>query len=362
MKKVLWLALPLLFCLSSWSHLGAQDRIITIPKPVLNAPFQVQDTEDLFGKAYRFFLEGEVKWAADSLRKLLSLSSFKLDEQKNYYIVVANFNDRFNPVGMLREGAAFTDTRLYGLKNESLYYIFISKRDNAESFLSAMLTAKPSPFEANLFDFLSLFLSFPASAAARADIATTPTVWIDVRKFEIPTHFQKHCDISLIVRKDLEAERNLTSAILDNTSRERWSYGIATAITTIDDVDFVVGDDGRIIVRPKPDGDLAAFGVINYHFQPVDTKAPTIASSFHLLFGARIDNSIEPVVGVGFGFPINLPVEVHFFGGASVQFANELKTEFIDEFENNLPITDDVDPFKLNVRVRPRLGLELKFP
>jgi hypothetical protein len=64
------------------------------------------------------------------------------------------------------------------------------------------------------------------------------------------------------------------------------------------------------------------------------------------------------VVGVGFGFPTGLPIEVHFFGGASVQFANELKSGFTVGQQ----ITDDVDPFKLDIRVRPRIGLEIKFP
>jgi hypothetical protein len=336
----------------------AQDKIITIPTPVPGAPFQVEDNADLFGKAYRWFHDGELEWAADSLRKLLSLSDFEIDE-RNYYIVVANFHDSFTPVGMLHEGSAFNDTRLYGLAQDSLYYVFISKRENATSFLSTVLTAKASPFEENLLDFLSLFPQFPISLA---QLNTDPTVWIDVRKFDIPEKFQKNCDISIIVRNSLDAEEHLATAVFDNTSLERWSYGIATAITTIDDVDFIIGEDGRIIVRPKPKGDLAVFGVINYHFKPVDTKAPTLASSFHLLGGLRIDNTIEPILGLGLGVPVGLPIEVHVFAGGSVQFANEIKSDFIDEFESNTPITEDVNPFKLTIRARPRFGIEIKFP
>lgn len=333
---------------------AAQDKIITIPKPVPGAPFEVQDGEDLFGKAFRWFHDGEIEWAADSLRKLLSLSDFKIDE-RNYYIVVANFHDNFTPVGLLHEGSAFNDTRLYGLTQDTLYYVFITKRKNATSFHSTVLTAKASPFEENLLDFLSLFPQFPISTL---ELEKDEKVWIDVRRYTIPKKFQKNSDISIIVKDSLRATHNLATAVFDNTALERWSYGIATAITTIDDVDFIIGEDGRIIVRPKPKGDLAVFGVINYHFQPVDTKAPTLASSFHLLGGLRIDNTIEPILGLGFGVPVGIPVEVHVFAGGSVQFANELKSSFnIGDV-----VTEDVNPFKLTVRARPRFGIELKFP
>ncbi|MFQ5823284.1 MAG: hypothetical protein ACE5JB_04445 [bacterium] len=333
--------------------LFAQDKIITIPKPVPGTPFQVNDTEDLFGKAYRWFYEGEVEWAADSLRKLLSLSDFKLNEQ-NYYIVVANFTDKMSPIGLLHEGSSFFDMRLYGLTSDTLYYVFISKREKAESFLSTVLTAKPSPFEENLFDFLSLFPQIPIPFVA---LGGPQTVWIDVRKFEILPKFQKNSDISIIVKKSLETEEFLATAIFDNTAKEHWSFGIATAITTINDVDIII-DNGKIVVRPKPHGDLAAFGVINYHFKAVDTKAPTIASSFHLLAGLRLDDDIEPLIGLGFGFPTGIPVEVHFFGGVSAEFANKLKSGFIVGQDIKL----NEDPFKLDVRIRPRFGLEVKFP
>lgn len=342
-----------LFCLGLIVNASGQDRIITIPKPVNGAPFEITDSEDLFGKAYRWFLEGEVEWAADSLRKLISMTDFKLDEGNNYYIVVANFTDRMSPIGMFHAGSAFTDTRIYGLSSDSLYYVFISKRENAESFLSVTLTAKDSPFQQNLLDFLSLFIELPPIPTA---LGGPETVWMDVRKFEIPKKFQDFSDISVIVKKDLQSEDFLATGLFDNTALEHWSFGIATAITTVNDVNFIIGDDGTIIVVPRPHGDLAAFGVINYHFQAVDTKAPTLASSFHLLAGLRLESSIEPIVGLGFGFPTGIPIEVHFFGGVSVDFSNELKSGF------NVGERYDVDPFKLDIDVLPRFGIELKFP
>ncbi|NIR53154.1 hypothetical protein GWO43_31320 [candidate division KSB1 bacterium] len=345
--------LSILIGLPLGQYAFGQDRIITVPKPVEGAPFQVEDSEDLFGKAYRWFLEGEVEWAADSLRKLLSLTDFKLDE-RNYYIVVANFTDKLTPIGLLHRGSAFTDTRIYGLTSDDLYYIFISKREKAESFLSVTLTAKDSPFQQNLLDFLSLFLPIPSIPGA---LGGPPTVWIDVRKFNIPEKFQKNSDISVIVKKELESDDRLASAIFDNTAKEHWSFGIATAITTINDLQFVI-EDGKIVVEPKPFLDLAAFGVINYHFKAVDTKAPTLASSFHLLAGLRIDDDPEPLFGLGFGFPTGIPIEVHFFGGFSVQFEDELKSGFTV----GQTIEEEVDPFEIDVRVRPRLGIELKFP
>lgn len=333
--------------------LHAQDRIIAVPKAVPGAPFKFEDTEDLFGKAYRWFSEGEVEWAADSLRKLVNLSGFQLEEN-NYYMVVANFMDNMSPLGLFHGGSRFTDTRLYGLTTDTLYYIFISKRENAESFLSTVLTSKSSPFENSLLDFLSLFFAIPGLPAA---LSGPQTVWVDVRRFEIPPKFQKNADISVIVKKNLGDEEVLSTALFDNTARERWSFGIATAITTVNDVQIII-DEGRIVVEPSPFGDLAAFGVINYHFSPVDTKAPTLASSFHLLGGLRLDNSLEPIVGLGFGFPTGIPVEIHFFGGLSVAFSDKLKSGFSIGDQ----ITSEVDPFKLDIEFRPRLGLELKFP
>ncbi len=351
LSKFTWIGM--FFVISAW-NLFAQDRIITIPKPVPGAPFQVTDFDDLFGKAYRWFYDGEVEWAADSLRKLIDMSDFKMDE-RNYYIVVANFTDKMSPIGLFHEGSDFLDTRLYGLTADSLYYIFISKTEKAESFLSTVLTSKSSPFEENLLDFLSLFIDIPISLTP---LGGDQTVWIDVRKYEIPKKFQKNADISVIVKKDLESEDFVAAATFDNTAREHWSFGVATAITTVNDVDIIIGGDGRIIVRPKPHGDLAAFGVINYHFSAVDTKAPTLAGSFHILAGLRLEDDIEPLVGIGFGPPTGLGVEVHFFGGISAAFTNKLKSGFaIGDVVGN-----DVDPFKLSVKIRPRFGLELKFP
>ncbi len=343
------------FCIFfSITTLQAQDKIITVPKPVAGAPFHVNDTADLFGKAYRWFSEGQVEWAADSLRKLIYLTGFQLNEN-NYYIVVANFHDKMSPIGIFHKGSAFTDTRLYGLTKDSLYYLFISKQEKAESFLSVTLTAKDSPFQQNILDFLSLFIQLPFPLS----IAGGPNdVWIDVRKFDIPDKFKKNSDISIIVKKSLDTEDNLATMLLDNTAKENWSFGIATALTSVNDVDLIIDDTGKIIVVPKPHGDLAAYGVINYHFQPVDTKAPTVASSFHLLAGLRLDNTIEPIAGLGFGFPTGLPVEVHFFGGVSVEFTNNLKSGF----QVGDVLTNGQDPFGVEVRVRPRFGVELKFP
>lgn len=341
-----------LICLVLSNSLFAQDRIITVPKPVQGAPFKVTDEEDLFGKAYRWFLEGEVEWAADSLAKLIGLSGFSMNPN-DYHIVVADYGDEMVPIGMLHAGSDFTDTRLYGLKDADLYYIFISEKEKAENFLSVTLTRKDSPFQQGLLDFVSLFLPLegvPLTTQVRE-------VWLDIRKFEIPEKFQSNSDINVIVKRQVDSEDFLATALFDNTAREHWSFGIATAITTVDDVDFIV-DQGRIVIRPKPQGDFAMFGVINYHFQAVDTKQPTVPSSFHLLAGLRLDNTIEPIVGLGFGFPTGIPVEVHFFGGISVEFANELKSGFSIGQE----ISEEVDPFGLELRVRPRFGLELKFP
>src|SRR5574341_2421995 len=237
--------------------------------------------------------------AADSLRKLIDRSGYKIDPHA-YYIVVANFTDKVSPIGLYHEGSDFLDTRFYGLKTDSLYYMFISRTESAPSFVSVMLKSKPTPFEANLPAFLNLFgLGLP-----RALSTTSRTTWIDVRRFEIPEKFQKNSDISVIVKKDLSSDEYLAAAVFDNTSLERWSYGIATAITSINDVVLEVGNDGVIVVKPVPSGDLAVFGVINFHFKPVDTKAPTLASSFHLLGGLRLANFIEPLLGLGFGIPI----------------------------------------------------------
>ena len=332
---------------------AAQEKVVIVPKPVTGTPYVVNDSTDLFAKSYRFFIEGEVDMASDSLRKLIDQSGLKLNPA-SYYIVVANFTDHVSPIGMFHAGSGFLDTRLYGLDSDSLYYLFVSRTENAPSFVSVMLKSKPTPFEENLPAFLQL-IGFGIQAAL--DSVEQKTTWIDVRRFEIPDKFKKSSDISLIVKKTLEEDRYLASAVFDNTPLERWSYGIATAITTLNDIVLEIGEDGTIIVRPQPSGDLAAFGVINYHFKPVDTKAPTIASSVHLLGGLRVATHIEPVLGLGLGVPI-ANFALHVFAGGSLAFRNELKSGF----QIGQRVLEEEDPFKLKLKAYPRFGLELKFP
>ncbi|MDZ7343810.1 MAG: hypothetical protein ONA90_04785 [candidate division KSB1 bacterium] len=344
------LALILIGRLSSLAF--SQDKVVVVPKPVAGAPFVVEDSTDLFAKSYRFFIEGEVAMAADSLRKLIDRSNYTIDP-KAYYIVVANFTDNISPIGLFHEGSDFLDTRFYGLKTDTLYYMFVSRTENAPSFVSVFLKSKPTPFEANLPAFLGLFgLAVPS-------VLTTPshTTWIDVRRFEIPKKFQKVSDLSVIVKKDLHSDDYLAAAVFDNTPLERWSYGIATAITSIKDVIIEVGENGTIVVRPRPAGDVAVFGVINFHFKAVDTKAPTLASSFHLLGGLRLANFIEPLLGLGFGVPI-IGFELHLFGGSSLVFRNELK----EGFNIGDQVVQEVNPFKTKIKLLPRFGLEIKFP
>ena len=333
------------------ANLMAQDTEIIIPKPVPGAPYAVNDTDDLFGKAWRFYRDGYATWAADSLRKLLDQAGFEM-KQNNYYIVVANYNPTETVVGMFHGNDSFLSTRMYGLTADSLYYIFISREDTAKHYLSTVITQKGSYFEENLLNFLLLFPFIGTKAQVRGDNIT----WLDICKFEIPKKFQKFCDISIIVKKDFYDEQFLARALFDNSSLERWSYGIATGITSINDVDIIV-DGGTIVVRPKPWGDLATFGVINYHFKAVDTKNKTLATSFHLLGGLRISTTIEPILGAGFGFPASF-IDVHLFAGYSVEFAQELKSDYYI----GQSIGTNVDPFKLKIRGKPRFGLEVKFP
>ncbi len=352
-KSIATTVLLTLLCLAASSSLLAQNKIITVPKPVEGTPFKVNDSGGLLGKAYRWFMEGEVRWAADSLVKLIDASGFRMNPN-DYHIVVTNFTDKLTPIGLLHAGSDFMDTRLYGLHDANLYYIFISKRENAESFLSVTLTAKDSPFQSGILDFIRLFVPIPI---AQSISGGATDVWLDIRKFEIPEKFQKNSDINVIVKKDLGTEEFLAVAEFDNTAKEQWSFGIATAITSANDVDIIV-DNGVIVVKPQPFGDFASFGVLNYHFSPVDTKQPTVASSFHLLGGLRLAGYVEPLVGVGFGFPTGFPIEVHLFGGISANFTNKLKSGFAVGDQ----VAEGVDPFKLKVRVRPRFGIELKFP
>lgn len=334
------------------TNLMSQEQQIIIPQQVARSPIVVDDTEDLFGKAWRFYRDGFTTWAADSLRKLIAHSGFEM-EKNNYYIVVANFNPTETAIGMFHKDAHFLDTRLYGLQSDSLYYIFISREDTAKHYLSTVITRKGSYFEENLLNFLFLF---PIITGPTTQLVGENLTWFDVRKFEIPKKFQKYCDISIIVKKDFYDDRFLAQAVFDNSSLEKWSYGIATAVTSVEDVDFII-DGGTIVVRPKPKGDLATFGVINYHFKAVDTKAKTMATSFHLLGGFRVSRTIEPILGIGIGLPAGF-IDVHLFAGYSVEFAQTLKADYY------VGQTDigDVDPFKLKIRGKPRFGIEVAFP
>ncbi len=348
-KKLILVSLIFLLLFTT---LNAQERRIVIPKPVAGAPYVMNDTEDLFGKAWRFYRDGFTSWAVDSLRKLIAEFGFEINPN-HYYIVVANFTPELSPIGMFHGNAHFHDTRLYGLKSDSLYYIFISRDEEAKSYLSTVLVSKPSYFEEVLPYFIGLF---PIFSQVQTQVTGEYRTWMDVRKFEIPKKFQKNCDIKVIVKKDLSEERFLAHEVFDNTSLEKWSFGIATALTSVDDVDIIV-DNGTIVVRPKPKGDLATFGVINYHFKAVDTKARGLATSFHVSGGLRISETIEPVIGLGFGIPISM-IDLHLFGGYSVEFAQELKSEYAVE----KVVPEGVNPFKLKIRGKPRIGLEVKFP
>jgi len=349
MRRLQIFVMAAIFILAA--DLSAQEQVVVIPRPVQGSPFVFVDRDNLFAKAYHFFREGLAAPAIDSLKKLIDDSGIKLD-LRNYYIVVANFTDGASPVGLLHEGSGFFDTRLYGLNDAKLYYIFITRQRRGASFVSTLLTAKDSPFIEALPQFIGLFVPFFPS---RIQSSGQDTTWIDMREYEIPEPFRKFSDISVLVKTALEAERMLATITLDNTSKERWSFGVATAITSVQDVDFNIGDDGVIRIQPKPRGDLANFAVLNYNFKPVDTKARTLATSFHLLGGVRLRNVIEPMVGIGFGVPVAI-VEVHLFAGYSLEFAQELKSGFaVGQFARE-------DPFKTKLRGKPRFGIELKFP
>jgi hypothetical protein len=339
-----------LVVLTLTAGLLAQEQVVVIPKPVKGAPFVYLDRDNLFAKAYHLFREGLAPAAIDSLKKLIADSGIKLD-LRNYYVIVANFTDSASPVGLLHEGSDFFDTRLYGLRDVKLYYIFIS-RQRRISFVSTLLTAKDSPFIAALPQFIGLFIPF---LPATPQTFQQDTTWIDMREYEIPGQFRKFSNISVLVKTELEAERVLATITLDNTSKERWSFGVATAITSVQDVDFNIGDDGVIRIQPKPRGDLANFALVNYNFTPVDTKARTLATSFHLLGGMRLASTVEPLIGIGFGVPVAM-VEAHLFAGYSLEFAQELKSGFaVGQVANE-------DPFKLKLRGKPRFGIEVKFP
>jgi len=351
MRKHTFIYLLLILLVSS-TNVFSQDQIILNPKPLFWTPIEFDDQSDLFGKAWRFYRDGYSDWSADSLKKLIEQAGFHMDK-RHYYIVVANFNPSETPIGMFHGNASFLENRLYGLQSDSLFYIFITRDTTAKSYLSTVLTQKGSYFEENLINFIMLF---PFISQVKSRVVSEFRTWIDVRKFEIPKKFQKNCDIAVIVKKDFYDDIPLARAKFDNTSLEKWSFGVATAITSVSDVDFAV-EDGIIVIKPKPKGDLATFGVINYHFKAVDTKAKSMATSFHLLGGMRISNTIEPILGVGVGLPLGF-IDLHLFAGYSVEFAQGLD----DGYDIGETVTSDVDPFKLKVRGKPRIGIELKFP
>jgi hypothetical protein len=354
----------LIFCflLAVAAPLLSQEKMILLPKQVPGAPFRVPDGDDLFGKAYRWFLEGQPDFALDSLKKLIDRSGYRLSPE-NYYVVVAHYNESFSPLGLIHEGSAFLDTRFYGLSQDSLFYVFISRTPRAPSFLSVTITEKDSPFITNLPAFIGLFvpLAVRENVEAQVNALQRGDTWIDVRQFDIPEKFRKNSDLSFIVKSDLASEKFLAETRFDNTALERWSYGIAFGITGVDDVDFEIGSDGRIIIRPKQENDLATFGVVNYHFKPVDTKAKTFGTSLHVFGGARLAPMVEPIAGVGGGVSLGF-IDLHLFVGYSLEFASVLKDEFKDDFANGQPITNEVDPFKLKLRGKFRYGIEIKFP
>ncbi len=348
----------LLYGLMLWGTtlLPAQEREVLIPSPISGSPFQFQDQQDRYGQAYRWFLEGDIDRGSDMLREIVSEAGYQLLPE-NYYVVVAHFTDAFAPIGMFHGDQRFLNTRLYGLEPDNLFFIYLSRSETTQAYVSVLATSKPSPSEENLLAFLSLFIPIIPPVQAQGIDTSQVITWVDVRQFEVPPAFRKNSDLAFLVKKRLDDENPLAAAVFDNTSRERWSYGIATAITSVNDVDITISNDGRIIVKPKPNLDLATFAVIDYHFKAIDTKAPTFGNSLHLMGGIRLANFIEPIVGLGASFSLDF-IDLAIFAGYSLEFANELKEGFhigqqLDEGEN---------PFKLNLRGKPRFGLQIKFP
>ena len=241
MRKISFV-LFFVFLFISLFQLKAQERAILVPKPITGSPFQVDDSDDLFGTAYRWFLEGEYELGLDSLKKLIKASGFQI-LPGNYYVVMANFTDSFSPIGLIHEDDDFFSTRMYGLKENNLYYIYISRQREGKSFLSVLVTAKDSPFMENLPLFIGIFQPL---VSIDAQVLSGETTWIDIRQFNVPVPFRKFSDLSFIIKPSLSEEKILAKTVFDNTSKERWSYGIASAITTAKDVDIIVGADGKI--------------------------------------------------------------------------------------------------------------------
>jgi len=343
--------LVLIFILFS-TIISAQDRTILVPRQVPGAPFSYNDQNEYFGKAYRWFHEGAIDSAVENLKTVITESGYTLDENA-FYVVLAHFSDSFAPIGMIHgNDPDFFNTRLYGLEENNLHYIFISQTEKAPSFLSVMATAKTSPFMENLPGFLGLvgLLGQPAALTSSAN-----NVWVDVRQFSLPKVYRDFSDLSFLVKNKLSDENPLATIVFDNTAKEKWSYGFAMALTSVRDVDIVVGSDGTIIVRPKPDADLAGFAVINYHFSAIDTKAKSFGNSFHLLGGFRLADIFEPIVGIGGGVSLGI-IDLHAFVGYSFEFTNDLKSGF----EIGDTVSSNTSPFKSKVRGKPRFGLEIK--
>jgi hypothetical protein len=332
---------------------NAQDRTILIPRPLGT---NIYDGEgDYFSKAYRWFLESEVDSGVANLKKVIESSGYTMDPN-GYYVVVAHFTDQFAPIGIIGKDVDFFSTRLYGLQEENLYYVFVSQTDSV-SFLSVLATSKSSPFLENLPGFLG-FIGILPTAQKISALPGPDAAWVEIRQFTIPKSYRKFSDLSFLVKKNLSDENMLATLIIDNSAKERWSFGVAFALTSVRDVDIIVGSDGRIIVQPKPTADPAVFGVVNYHFFAVDTKAKTFGNSIHALGGLRVGGPfLEPILGIGGGFSLGI-IDLHVFAAYSVEFANELE----EKFEIGQEVGKEVDPFKLKIRGKPRFGLEIKFP
>ncbi len=343
----------LILCFSQ--SLFAQERTILVPEPLPGSPFNVADKNDLFGQSYRWFIAGDYARAVDSLRQLIIKAGIVLDD-KAYYMLVANFTDGLSPIGILHGQDDFFSTRMFGLEEDNLFYIFISRQREGKSFVSLMATAKNSPFVVNLPLFIGLFQPLPF-VSAEVTSEEGETTYIDVRRYTVPKAFRKFSDLSILVKSDLANEKVIAKTVFDNTSKERFSYGIATALTNVSDVDLVVGNDGKITVRPKPGLDPAIFAVINFHFKAVDTKMPTFGNSFHLLGGIRLSSHLEPLIGIGGGIDAGA-FGLHLFVGYSVEFAQELKNDYVV----GDVVSDEKSPFSIKLRGKPRFGIEVKFP
>ncbi|MGH1365850.1 MAG: hypothetical protein ACRBF0_19985 [Calditrichia bacterium] len=359
MQKGILLLLACVMMLSQFAI--AQERTVLIPKRLPDMPLTYEDTDDIFGESYRWIHEGAVNEGAAKLRTLVENAGFTMDPNA-YYVVVANFTDRFSPIGLFRgdgtaEDSEFLRTRMYGLNSDNLYFIFITREANVNAYVSVMATEKDSPFNQALLQVLGLFFPIPTNAAATLD-SPNRTTYIDVRKFDLPEAYQEFSDLSFIVKKELSDEMAIASQVFDNTSLEQWSFGVATAVTSIDDVNIIIGADGSIIIEPKPTLDPAQFLTLNYHFSPFDSKRQNFGNSLHALVGIRLTNYMEGMVGVGASFDLGLAA-LGIFAGYSVEVANDLQDGFA---VGDVLANQDVDPFKTRFIGKPRIGLQIKFP